>query len=70
MFRLRNIFFVLRTLNLRHCLLKVLPVGTTTYFFLEINLKIRKGSGSVVECFTPDRGVAGSSLTGVAALCP
>ena len=27
-------------------------------------------SGSVVECLTWDRGAAGSSLTGVTALCP
>ena len=27
-------------------------------------------SGSVVECFTRDRRAAGSSLTGVTALCP
>ena len=27
-------------------------------------------SGSVVECLTRERGVAGSSLTGVTALCP
>ena len=27
-------------------------------------------SGSVVECLTRDRGVAGSSLTGVTVLCP
>ena len=26
--------------------------------------------GSVVECLTRDQGVAGSSLTGGAALCP
>ena len=25
---------------------------------------------SVVECLTPDRGVAGSGLTGVTAFCP
>ena len=30
----------------------------------------RKRSGSVVECLTWDRGVVGSSLTGVTALCP
>ena len=30
----------------------------------------RKGSGSVVECLTRDRGAAGSSLTSVTALCP
>ena len=27
-------------------------------------------SGSVVECLTRDRGVAGLSLTGVTTLCP
>ena len=27
-------------------------------------------TGSVVECLTPDRGVVGSSLTSVTALCP
>ena len=31
---------------------------------------IRECSGSVVECLTRDRGAAGSSLTGVTALCP
>ena len=30
----------------------------------------RERSGSVVECLTPDKGAAGSSLTGVTALCP
>ena len=30
----------------------------------------RTGSGSVVECLTQDWGVAGSSLTGISALCP
>ena len=29
-----------------------------------------KRSGSVVECLTRDRRAAGSSLTGVTALCP
>ena len=31
---------------------------------------IRECSGSVVECLTRDQGFAGSSLTGVTALCP
>ena len=31
---------------------------------------VREGSGSVLECLTWDRGVAGSSLTGVTVLCP
>ena len=30
----------------------------------------RERSGSVVECLTPDPGVAGVSLTSVTALCP
>ena len=30
----------------------------------------RERNGSVVECLTRDRGAAGSSLTGVTALCP
>ena len=30
----------------------------------------RERSASVVECLTRDRGAAGSSLTGVTALCP
>ena len=30
----------------------------------------RERSGSVVECLTRDRRAAGSSLTGVTALCP
>ena len=36
------------------------------------NLKmfIRERSGSVEECLTRDRRAAGSSLTGVTALCP
>ena len=33
-------------------------------------LFFREHSGSVVECLTRDRGVAGSSLTGITALCP
>ena len=31
---------------------------------------VNERSGSVVECLTRDRGAAGSSLTGVTALCP
>ena len=30
----------------------------------------RERSGSVVECLTQDRGVAGSSLNSITALCP
>ena len=33
-------------------------------------MTIRERSGSVVECLTRDRRAAGSSLTGVTALCP
>ena len=31
---------------------------------------IEEHGGSVVECFTQDRGVAGLSLTGGTAVCP
>ena len=35
-----------------------------------IALLNREHSGSVVECLTSDRGVAGSSLTDLTVLCP
>ena len=35
-----------------------------------IQARVRKRSGSVVECLTRDLGVAGSSLTGVTVSCP
>ena len=35
-----------------------------------ITVSSRERSGSVVECLTRDRRAAGSSLTGVTALCP
>ena len=37
---------------------------------LLVNTPEREPSGSLVECLTRDRRVAGSSLTGVTALCP
>ena len=42
------------------------------FFILALSLQIinRERSGSVVECLTRDRRAAGSSLTGVTALCP
>ena len=42
------------------------------YSFVEIifSVLLRERSGSVVECLTRDRRAAGSSLTGVNALCP
>ena len=55
-----------RTLNLFH--------GTTTQGneghrgSLNFLLVCRERSGSVVECLTQDRGVGGSSLTGVTVL--
>ena len=39
-------------------------------FILLLQVKVRERSGSVVECLTRDRRAAGSSLTGVTALCP
>ena len=35
-----------------------------------VYLLLRKGSGSVEECLTWDRGAAGSSLTDITELCP
>ena len=35
-----------------------------------VTVSFRERSGSVVECLTRDRRAAGSSLTGVTALCP
>ena len=43
---------------------------TGRFIYLFIYLFIWERSGSVVECLTRDRGAAGSSLTGVTALCP
>ena len=37
--------------------------------YSEVISHIRERSGSVVECFSRDRGVAGSSLNCVTALC-
>ena len=39
-------------------------------FQLRLLALSRERSGSVVECLTRARGAAGSSLTGVTALCP
>ena len=36
----------------------------------QIEYKMHFCSGSVVECLIRDQGAAGSSLTGVSALCP
>ena len=46
---------------------KAKSIDITTCLF---HNKSREGSGSVIECLTRDRGAAGSSLTGVTALCP
>ena len=43
------------------------------YIFINMEFTIKYGgerSGSVVECLTPDGGVAGSNLTSITALCP
>ena len=31
---------------------------------------VKDRSGSVIDCLTPDRGAAGSSLTSITVLCP
>ena len=35
-----------------------------------VSMRRWERSGSVVECLTRDGGAAGSSLTGITALCP
>ena len=42
----------------------------STVLFVGHRQTVRERSGSVVECLTRDRRAAGSSLTGVTALCP
>ena len=42
--------------------------GITRLVILSSHFHFRERSGSVVECLTRDRRVAGSSLTGVTAL--
>ena len=37
---------------------------------LDLIFKVSECSGSVVKCLTQDRGVVGSSLTSITALCP
>ena len=50
------------------------PNLTTFFFFFFFFWLMRaeriQAQGSVVKCFTRDRGAAGSCLTGVTALCP
>ena len=52
-----------------YCVTKEQPHIAYQSLYLFIFLS-RERSGSVVECLTRDRGAAGSSLTGVTALCP
>ena len=50
-------------------LLVFFKINLFQMFFQEYHQTVnRERSGSVVECLTRDRGVAGSSLTGVTAL--
>ena len=45
-------------------------LGAKSCYYAKVNQKFEQYSGSVVECLTLDWGDAGSSLTGVTALCP
>ena len=47
-----------------------LILSNTVCLNAEKSFPFGERSGSVVECLTRDRGAAGSSLTGVTALCP
>ena len=48
-----------------HCLIKTKQSSEK-----DIHTCNRECSGSVLECLTRDKGVGGSSLTGVTAFCP
>ena len=53
-----------RNFLLNHCWFKLISI------VIHIQAIFWERSGSVVECLTQDRRAAGSSLTGVTALCP
>ena len=57
-----------RNSYLTHVILSRLVCVGCTLVVLEITG--REHSDSVVECLSPDRGVAGSNLNSVTALCP
>ena len=44
--------------------------GSLSKVFKDFNSMQNYGRRAVVECLTRDRGVAGSSLTSITALCP
>ena len=48
----------------------VIKIIVLSIFEWQFYTGFREHSGSVVECLTRDRGAAGTSLTGVTALCP
>ena len=54
----------------RHCNYICSPFFDLWNLISSLIVKSRDGSEPVVECLTQDRGVAGSSLTGVTVLCP
>ena len=49
---------------------KMVPLRKTHLSYVKLHGFHRERSGSVVECLTRDQRAAGSSLTGVTALCP
>ena len=58
-----------------HIIMLVIPIimnfcACLSLNYLFSNWSIRERSGSVIECLTRDRRVAGLSFTGVTALCP
>ena len=56
--------------NIFRCIFFLVLLGLSLNIWTHWRGGCGEGSGSVVECLTRDRGVAGSSLTGITALCP
>ena len=52
------------------CCFTDIPIFSSGDHFVWQSGTLRERSGSVVECLARDRRAAGSSLTGVTALCP
>ena len=69
----QNILLALRLANVAHwatSFIRYMHSNQVARIVVSYIFFLWERSGSVVECLTLDRRTAGSSLTGVAALCP